>query len=67
MLEEAKCWNKFCLGIYGENELQAVCVVKEGDSDIIHVTTLCDDCIKDSEIHEILVNENYLMVASHKE
>jgi len=47
MLEKTKCWNKFCLGIYGEHEMRAVHVVKEGESDVIYLTTLCEDCIRD--------------------
>lgn len=31
MLEKAKCWNKYCLGLCGEHELRAVHVVKEGN------------------------------------
>lgn len=65
MLEKAKCWNKFCLGIYGENELRAVHVIKEGDSDNTYLTTLCDDCIKSSKDFEALVNESHLIVLSH--
>ena len=66
MLEKAKCWNKFCLGIYGENELRAVHVVKEGESDIMYLTTLCEDCVKDIDAREVLVNEKHLMVEVHK-
>ena len=65
MLEKAKCWNKFCLGIYGENELQAVHVIKEGEDDNTYLTTLCDDCIKSSTDFEALVNENHLIVETH--
>ena len=67
MLEKAKCWNNFCLGIYGEHELRAVHVVKEDEPDIVYWTTLCEDCIKDTTAHEILVNDKHLMVDSYKE
>lgn len=64
MLEKAKCWNKFCLGIYGENELRAVHVIKEGDNNT-YLTTLCADCIKSSKDFEALVNESHLIVEPH--
>ena len=66
MLEKAKCWNKFCLGIYDDKDLQAVHVVKEGNNDPIFLTTICKDCIKDSPHYELLINENHLMVESQK-
>lgn len=62
MLEKAKCWNNFCLGIYGEHEMRAVHVIKEGEPDVIYLTTLCEDCIRDTTTHDILVNEKHLMV-----
>lgn len=62
MLEKAKCWNSFCLGIYGENELRAVHVIKEGEPDTIYLTTLCEDCIKDVAALEVLVDEKHLMI-----
>ena len=31
MLEEPKCWNKFCLGCYDKSELQSVHVSKDGN------------------------------------
>lgn len=64
MLEKAKCWNSFCLGICAENEMRAVHVVKEDNSDILYLTTLCEDCIKDTTGNEILLNEKHLMVES---
>lgn len=67
MLEKAKCWNNFCLGIYGEHDMRAVYVMKEGEPNIIYLTTLCEDCIKDIDTHDVLVNEKHLMVESHKE
>ena len=33
MQEKAKCWNKFCLGLCDDQELQAVHVTKEGDEE----------------------------------
>lgn len=62
MLEKAKCWNKFCLGICSENELRAVHVSKEND-DSSFLATLCEDCIKESQ--EILVNEKHLLLERH--
>lgn len=67
MLENAKCWNNFCLGIYGEHELRAVHVVKEDEPEVVYLTTLCEDCIKDIDTHDVLVNEKHLMVEPHKE
>lgn len=64
MLEKAKCWNSFCLSIYSEHELRAVYVVKEGEPDIVCITTLCEDCIKDMAAHDILVDEKRLMIES---
>ena len=67
MLEKAKCWNNFCLGIYAEHELRAVHVVKEDESEVVYLTALCEDCIKDIDTHDVLVNEKHLMVESHIE
>ena len=62
MLEKAKCWNQFCDGLYSENEIRAVHVVKEEDIDTTYLTTLCEDCIKSIRSYGILVKEKYLMV-----
>lgn len=62
MLEKPKCWNKFCLDIYSEDELRAVHVFKEDNPDTIYLTTLCEDCINDVAAHDVLVNENHLMM-----
>ena len=67
MLDKAKCWNNFCLGICTENELQAVHVVKEDNPDIVYLTTLCEDCIKDRKTNNVLINEKYLMLEPYKE
>ena len=64
MLEKAKCWNSFYLGIYGEHELRAVYVIKEDEPDIVYLTTLCEDCIKYMAAHDILVDEKRLMIES---
>lgn len=64
MLEKPKCWNKFCLGIYGEKELHAVHVVKEDNPDTMYLTMLCEDCINDVAAHDVLVNEKHLMIES---
>lgn len=62
MLEKAKCWNKFCLGLCDEHELRAVHITKEGNEDMLYLTTLCDDCIKTTTDYGILVNEKHLIV-----
>ena len=62
MMEKAKCWNKFCLGICAENEMRAVHVVKEDNPEIIYLTTLCEDCIKTTADYGVLVNEKHLIV-----
>lgn len=62
MLEDPKCWNKFCLGCYNRKELQAVYVRKEGNESNLYVTTLCRDCVCTDANHDILVNESHLMV-----
>ena len=66
MLEKVKCWNKFCLGVYDEQVLRAVHVTKEGDEENTYLTTLCEDCIKETADYGILVNEKHLMLDSHK-
>lgn len=66
MLEKAKCWNKFCLGLYGEYELRAVYVVKEGHVDNNFLTTLCEDCIKNTTDYGVLVAERHLTLDSHQ-
>ena len=62
MLVKAKCWNQFCDGLYSENEIRAVHVVKEEKPDFTYLTTLCEDCIKYTRSYGILVKEKYLMV-----
>lgn len=64
MQEKPKCWNKFCLGIHGEDELHAVHVTKEGDEDNTYLTVLCKDCIEETSDNGILVNENHLILDS---
>lgn len=65
MLEKAKCWNKFCLGLYGEQELRAVHVIKEENEELSFLTTLCEDCIKTTTDYGILLNEKHLIVETH--
>ena len=67
MLVKAKCWNQFCHGLYSENEILAVHVVKEENPDITYLTTLCEDCIKYTRSYGILVKEKYLMLEPHKQ
>lgn len=62
MLEKAKCWNQYCDGLYSENEIRAVHVVKEDNPSFSYLTTLCEDCIKYTRSYGILVKEKYLMV-----
>ena len=66
MLEKAKCRNQYCDGLYSENEIHAVHVVKEENADITYLTTLCEDCIKYIRSYGVLVKEQYLMVESRK-
>ena len=66
MLEEPKCWNKFCFGLYGEYELRAVYVEKEGDEDNIYLTILCEDCIKTTANYGVLVNDKHLVSGRRK-
>ncbi len=66
MLVKAKCWNQFCDGLYSENEIRAVHVVKEGNADVTYLTTLCEDCIKYTRSYGILINEKYLMIEQRK-
>ena len=66
MLVKAKCWNQFCDGLYSENEIRAVHVVKEENIDTAYLTTLCEDCIKYTRCYGILVKEKYLMVEPRK-
>ena len=66
MLEKAKCWNHFCFGLYSENEIRAVHVTKEGNTDCTYLTTLCEDCIKNIAHYGILLNDKHLMVEPQK-
>ena len=66
MLVKAKCWNQFCDGLYSENKIRAVHVVKEENTDITYLTTLCEDCIKYTRSYGILVKEKYLMVETQR-
>ena len=61
MMEKPKCWNEFCYGCYREDELRAVHVVDEEQSDLNYITTLCINCIEDKKL-EKLVNSAYLQV-----
>lgn len=62
MLDKARCWNKFCLGICNDNEVRAVQVEKEGNTENTFITTLCEDCINSTSSLGILVNESHLMI-----
>jgi hypothetical protein len=66
MLEKAKCWNQFCDGLCSENEIRAVLVVKEENTEITYLTTLCEDCIKYTRSYGVLVKEKYLMIEPRK-
>lgn len=67
MLEKAKCWNQFCFGLYSDHEIRAVHVEKENNSENTYLTTLCEDCIKNTANYGILVNDKHLMVETqHK-
>ena len=65
MLEKPKCWNEFCLGLCDDYELRAVYVTKEGDEGHVYLTTLCEDCIKETASYGILVDEKHLILDSH--
>ena len=67
MLVKAKCWNQFCDGLYCENEIRAVHVVKEEKPDFTYLTTLCEDCIKYTRSYGVLVKEKYLMIEPRKQ
>lgn len=66
MLIKAKCWNQFCDGLYSENEIRAVHVVKEENPNQSYLTTLCEDCIKYTRSYGVLVKEKYLMIEPRK-
>lgn len=66
MLEKAKCWNKFCLGLCSEHEVRAVHVAKEGHEELSFLTTLCEDCIKTTADYGLLVNETHLIAETHR-
>ena len=66
MLIKAKCWNQFCDGLYSENEIRAVHVVKVDNADSTYLTTLCEDCIKYTRSYGVLVKEKYLMVETQQ-
>ena len=66
MLSKAKCWNQFCDGLYSENEIRAVHVVKEDNTDTTYLTTLCEDCIKYTRSYGVLVKTKYLMVETQQ-
>ena len=67
MLVKAKCWNQFCDGLYSDNEIRAVHVVKEENADTTYLTTLCEDCIKYTRSYGVLVKEKYLMIEPRKQ
>ena len=57
MLEKAKYWNQYCDGLYSENEIRAVHVVKEENPNHTYLITLCEDCIKYTRSYGILLKE----------
>ena len=60
MLVKAKCWNQFCDGLYTENEIRAVHVVKEDNTDTTYLTTLCEDLeINAADIEDKLAAIDY--------
>lgn len=65
MLEEPRCWNKFCFGCYEKHNLKAVYVTKVDNETNNYITTLCDDCIGRISNNDILVNEKHLMVVTN--
>ena len=67
MFEKAKYWNQYCDCLYSENEIRAVHVVKEDNTDTTYLTTLCEDCIKYTRSYGVLVDEKYLMVEPNKQ
>ena len=67
MLEKAKCWNQYCDGLYNENEIRAVHVIKEENPNHTYLTTLCEDCIKYTRSYGVLVDEKHLMVQPNKQ
>lgn len=42
-------------------------IIKEENADITYLPTLCVDCIKNTRSYDVLVNDRYLMVETHKE
>ena len=66
MLEEPKCWNRFCFGCNENEDIHAFYVQKEGDEKIAYITSLCEDCINSGGNLDILVNENHLIVETHR-
>ncbi len=66
MQEKPKCWNKFCLGLCCENEIRAVHVIKEENDDNVFLTTLCEDCVKETADYGILVNDSHMIVETKK-
>lgn len=67
MFVKADCWNQFCDGLYSENEIRAVHVVKDDNSGTTYLTTLCEDCIKYTRSYGILVDDKHLMVELNKQ
>lgn len=66
MLEEPKCWNKFCFGCYEKDDLKAVHVIKVDNQTSSYITTLCTDCVSEKSNNDILVNESHLMVETNR-
>ncbi len=62
MMTKGKCWNKFCLGIYEQEELVGAYVTKEGNDKMVYLVPLCLVCYKDGDLHDILVNDNHLLL-----
>ena len=63
--EKLERWDKFCFGLCSDHELRAVHVFKEGDEETTYLTTLFEDCIKETASYGLLVNENHLILDSH--
>ncbi len=62
MLQKGKCWNKFCIGGYANEELVGVHVCLEDKTEERYLVPLCTECCRTKDLNDVLVNKDHLLI-----
>ncbi len=62
MLQKGKCWNKFCIGGYTNEELVGVHVCIGDNIEERYLVPLCKECCRTNDLDDILVNRDHLLI-----